>query len=75
MSLHFSMQEEDIIDNTNTKCHWCTPHVTFSQVVDHFVTQGCTSLTLLNILMPKCLVSSLECQVSWGDTKNEVVDW
>jgi hypothetical protein len=24
MRLHFSMQEEDILEHTNVKCHFCT---------------------------------------------------
>ena len=34
MCLHFSVQKEDIIEDTNGKCHLCT----LSQLVDHCVT-------------------------------------
>jgi hypothetical protein len=33
MCLHLSMQEEDILEHTNGKCHLCTRY----QLVDHCV--------------------------------------
>ena len=36
---HFSIQEEDILEHTNAKCHLCT----LSQLVDHYVTHACAS--------------------------------
>ena len=55
MCLHFSIQDKDL-----PKLHLCTLYSTYNPTCNiglHFI-------TLLKILMPKILVSALECQVS-----------
>ena len=47
--LHFSMQEEDILEHTNGKCHMCTLKSTCRSLYK-IVMQ---LITLLNILMPR----------------------
>jgi hypothetical protein len=50
MCLHFSMQEEDILEHTNAKCH-C---VHFSQLVDRPLSNiGMHLIIVLNIVLPR----------------------
>ena len=47
--LHFSMQEGDILEHTNVKCHLCTLWSTFGPLCNigmHLIAQ-------LNILVPR----------------------
>ena len=48
--------------------------VHFSQLVDHFVTQAYVPHNTLEDTHAKILVSTLEHQLSQGDTNGEVVD-
>ena len=62
------MREEDIIlEHTNANCRLCALWSTCSPLCNI----GIHLITLLDILM-SILVSELECQVSRGDTNDEV---
>ena len=71
MCFHCRMQEEDIFEHTNAKCHLCTLESTCRPLCNI----GIHLITILNILMPKISISALEHQVSRGDTNDEVVDY
>ena len=49
MFLRFRMQEEDVFQHTNVKCHLCTLLPT-PTIVEHAHTHP---ITLLNVLMPR----------------------
>ena len=49
MCLYCNIQEEDIVEHTNAKCHLCTPCSTFRPLCNI----GINFITLLNILMPR----------------------
>ena len=55
MCLQFKMQEEDILEHANTKCHVCTLYSTCRLLCN----VGILFITLLNILLP-ILVSTLQ---------------
>ena len=50
MCLHFSMQEEDILEYNNGKCHLRTLESTCRSLCNIRM----DLITLLNILMPRC---------------------
>ena len=47
--LHFSMQEEDILEHTKAKFHLCT----FQSTSGPFCNIGIHLITILNILVPR----------------------
>ena len=49
MCLHSSMQEEDIFEHTNPKCHYCTLHSTCRQLCNI----GSHLITLMIIVMAR----------------------
>ena len=49
MCLHFNMQEEDILEHTNGKCHLCTLESTRRPLCNI----GMHIITLLNMLMSR----------------------
>jgi hypothetical protein len=66
----FSIQEEDILEHIDGECHLCTLWL----ICRSLCKIGMHLITLLNILTGKILVSTLECQVPWGDTYDEIVN-
>jgi hypothetical protein len=67
----FNMQEEDILEHTDGECHLCT----LWSICRLLCTISMHLITLLNILTGKIVVSTLECQVPWGDTYDEIVNY
>ena len=60
MSLHFIIQEEAILEDTNGKCHLCTLQSSYRPSCIH----KHAPYTIIEYTHAKTLVSSLECQVS-----------
>jgi L-lactate utilization protein LutB len=70
MYLHSSMQDEDVLEHTYIKCHLCTLYAACRPSCN-------IGIHLNNIIEhthAKILVNASECQVSRGDTNDEVVD-
>jgi hypothetical protein len=70
IDVRFSMQEEDILEYTNANCHLCTQPLACRPLSHRHTTHNITTKQT----HAKILVSTLECQVSWGDANDEVVD-
>ena len=69
MCLNFSMQEENVLEHTNNKCHLCT----LSSTCRLLCNKGIHLTMLIGHTRAKILVSALERQVSPRDTCGEVV--
>ena len=68
MGLHFSMQEEDVLEHIDVKSHLCAFLVNLQTHVWQMHTPRNTS----KHAHVKVLASTLECQVACGDTNGDV---
>ena len=53
MCLHFSMQEDDILEHTNVKCYLCKLQSTCRPLCKMIGGRGVHLITIFNILMPR----------------------